>query len=312
MKKLLLAFMVIFLIPSFAGAEIPKSTLDSLWIRASSGEIRFRDEVQPSKDALIELGSDAVDYLVEKMDTRSAREMHTLVDLLGKIGKPAVAKVCEQLESGDNFRIVLACRILGKIKDTSAIVYLLPHAEDSLYNIRSGVASALGEIGDASASATLVQLAKDSDYLVRKSATVSLGKMPYSEAIDVLIDNLSDDYYGVRYSAATSLIKFGDKSKKALEGYITELVNGDFSELPSTRIFGVALALDCLGKIGDKGFSKDIKKIIKSKNDSVIRGYAVLSLKQIGGKSNLRFLKKIAKKEKDIFVNALLSDIINR
>ncbi|MBD3233279.1 MAG: hypothetical protein GF315_06100 [candidate division Zixibacteria bacterium] len=291
-------------------AEVSRSTLDSLWIRASSGMIRHQDEVKPSKEALVEYGEEAVEFLVEKMDTRSAREMHTLVDILGKIGSVATDEVCEQLNSDDPYRVRLACRTLGRIEDSSAVECLLPHADDTLYTVRSGVASALGEIAHRSATETLLRLAQDEDYIVRKSATVSLGKMPFESVYQRLMANLSDDYYGVRYTAAASLAGYEKKAVPAIKGYITENLNINSTDLPQNRIFSVALAIDCLGKISDKKSSKMLKKIIDSDNDGIIRAYAARSLGEIGGKSNRKFLVKMENRETDPFVSQLLADAI--
>ncbi len=307
---LLLCFLIMVYPLSSSYAEVSQSTLDSLWIRASSGMIRYQDEVKPSREALVEYGEEAVDYLAGKMDTRSAREMHTLVDILGEIGSVVTDEVCEQLDRDDPYIVRLACRALGRIGDSSAVECLLPHANDSLYTIRSGAASALGKIGHRSATDILLRLAHDEDYIVRKSATVSLGKMPFELVYESLLENLSDEYYGVRYTAAASLAGYEKKAAPALKGYITENLNINSSDLPRNRVFAVALAIDCLGKIGQKKSSRLLKKIVDSENDRIIKAYAARSLGKIGGKSNRKFLVKMKKSETDPFVSQLLADAI--
>jgi len=308
MRNLIILLILILTSTTSSYAEVDKSALDSLWIKATSGLIRFQEEVQPSKDALIEHGEDAVSFLIDKMDTRSAREMHALVDILGKIGEQATLDVCGQLESDDYYRVNLATRVLERIKDSTSVVYLLRHAQDSLYNIRSGVASALGGIGHKSATGTLLKLASDSDYTVRKSATVALGKMPFEEVYPALLTNLSDGYYGVRYTAANSLVKFEKDAVKPLKDFI-EIDMKDLSSYKSdNEIFGIALAVDCLGKIGDKKSSKLLKKISKTSGNHLIRGYAARALGEIGGKSNIKYLRESSETESDPFVKAMIID----
>ncbi|MCP4631682.1 MAG: HEAT repeat domain-containing protein [candidate division Zixibacteria bacterium] len=308
MKNLIIILLLLLAFTTSSNAEVEKSALDSLWIKATSGLIRFQEEVQPSKDALIEHGEDAVGFLIDKMDTRSAREMHTLVDILGKIGNTATLKVCGQLESDDYYRVNLATRILEKIKDSTSVEYLLQHAQDSLYNIRSGVASALGGIGHKSATGTLLKLASESDYTVRKSATVALGKMPFEEVYPALLTNLSDSYYGVRYTAANSIVGFEKDAVKALKDFIERYMKDLSSFKSDDEIFGIALAVDCLGKIGDKKSSKLLKKVSKISGDYLIRGYALRALGAIGGKSNIKFLHKSSETVSDPFVQAMIAE----
>jgi len=291
-----------------AGADVTQAKLDSLWIRASSGEIRFAEQVQPSKDSLAGYGSDAVEFLVDKMNTRSALEMQILTDILGKIGVAGIPRVCQQLDSPDDFRARLACRVLGRIKDPAAVPCLLPHAFDPLFNIRAGVATALGEIGHPSATDTLRKMAKDQDYLARKSAVVALGKMPFEKVADDLVNGLSDGYYGVRYAAASSLVGFGKPAAAILKKFISNTLIVSGSLLPQPRIYALALAADCLGKIGDKSCSKTLQEMIQSDYDPVVMGYAARALGVLEGKSSLKFLKKIQLSQNDIFVQSMIAE----
>lgn len=303
-------------------ADVNQAELDSLWIRASAGGIRFQDQVKPCKEALVEKGADAVGYLVSKMDTRSAREMHTLVDILGEIGEPATFAVCGQLESDDYFRVRLAARVLGRIKDSTAVECLLPHASDSLYNIRAGVASALGEmrthlgIGRSSATETLLKLAGDDDYLVRKSATVALGKMPFQSTVGMLLTNLDDDYYGIRYTAATALSNYGEEAVPYLIQFIDSMLDSHSIRESDKKLYATVLAIDALGKIGDKNSINYLKKTIKSDledradHHSLIRGYAVRALGRTGNKSAIKFLEKQSRKETDFFVQSMIKEAL--
>ncbi|MBD3169912.1 MAG: hypothetical protein GF307_10550 [candidate division Zixibacteria bacterium] len=310
------ALILLFLILSLSQSDllaVTETELDSLWIRASSGGIRFRDEVQPAKDALVEHGEEAVDYLVDKMDTRGAREMHTLVDILGKIGSPAVDEVCGQLNSDDFYRVRLATRVLGRIGDSTAVDCLLPHAGSPEYNIRSGVASALGKIGHSSAVETLKELSRDEDYLVRKSAVVALGKMPFDKVKEQLILCLSDDYYGVRYSAGRAFAGYEDggaeESAEYLKDYVDEFLDKKepFSDIET---LAVTHAIETLGTMEYKDARGLFKDIIKSDRTSIIRGYAVRGLGKVGKESDFRMISKLVKYEPDYFVKSMMLNMV--
>ena len=63
--------------------------VDSLFVIASSGEVKYRDMVEPAKDSIAAIGADAVPILVDKFTTKSARERWTIIKILEKIGSPA-------------------------------------------------------------------------------------------------------------------------------------------------------------------------------------------------------------------------------
>ena len=53
---------------SYAAAETElKRKVDSLFVIASSGEVKYRDMVEPAKDSIAAIGADAVPILVDKL-----------------------------------------------------------------------------------------------------------------------------------------------------------------------------------------------------------------------------------------------------
>ncbi len=54
--------------------EATDSLVDRLFIQASSGEIKYRDLVQPSKDSIAALGKKALPRMCAKLTSRDARE----------------------------------------------------------------------------------------------------------------------------------------------------------------------------------------------------------------------------------------------
>ena len=67
-----------------------QETLEELFVMASSPELQYQEMRQPARDKIIEMGIDAVPFLVEKLGTTDARERHALENLLENIGSNAV------------------------------------------------------------------------------------------------------------------------------------------------------------------------------------------------------------------------------
>lgn len=189
-----------------ANAEGPlQKRVDSLFLIASSGEVMFKDLVQPAVDSLAAMGTDAVPALTEKLNTKSARERVTLMQVLKKIGSPAVPHLMAALRLSDGLAVERACMALGEIADSSATVSLAAVASHRRWQVREQALGALGRIkNNRGADAVSAGLA-DSIGQVRKSAAVACGQLRLGEAIPPLVHMLGDEFYGARMSAATSL-----------------------------------------------------------------------------------------------------------
>jgi HEAT repeat protein len=265
--------------------------IDSLFKFATTKTIYYQDQVQPSKDALGEIGEPAVPYLVDKMDTQDARTMHALVDIFKLIGTPAVPAIVEAIGAEDNYKRRLAVRALGDMKDTAAVEGLLQYADDPDYRIRSGVLTALGKIGDKRGVEPSLNGLKDDDYLVRTSAAVSLSMLADPSTINPLLKALSDDYYGVRFKAAEALWNIGESAidpiKKALE-----------NPSDSTAYY---LLIEIAGNLKDKKLIKPLTKILDS-DDPIARGFAAEALTTIDSKKAAKIFRKKLKEENHPFV----------
>jgi HEAT repeat protein len=246
-------------------------TVDSLFIRASNGNVMYTDLVQPSKNALGQMGESAVPRLVEKMKTQDAREMQTLEDVFKLIGHSAVSYLVDALGSADNYRRRLSARILGEMADSSAVDGLLRYTNDSDFRLRSGVISALGKIGNPRGVSPSRLALADSDYLVRTSAAIALTNFKDSTTILPLIRGLSDPYYGVRYPAAQALANIG---KPAIP-FIMDNLNKPNDTL------SFYLSIEIAGNLVDNRFTPKLDKIANS-DDPYARAFAVEALGKIG------------------------------
>jgi HEAT repeat protein len=194
--------------PSTSGAVTAslQKKVDSLFVIASTGEIRYKDMVQPAKDSLIALGADAVPILIDKLDTKSAGERVALIDIFKKIGKPAVPDLLKALKRDNGLVVERVCNALGEIADSSAVPGLIAVADRHRWQVREQSVGSLGRCrsqrGDSVVAAALV----DTIGQVRKAAAVSAGQLSLNGSIPALVHMLADDFYGARMCALETLL----------------------------------------------------------------------------------------------------------
>jgi len=300
MKKLILfviSSFVVLLVVSVANlhsaqADELKERVDSLFIKAGGGLEKYRDQAEPSKKALIEMGKDAVPYLLDKLSTQDAREMLTLIEILGKIGEPAVVPLIDSLKSKSKDVVKLSSRILGDIKDKRAVPPLIELLDKEDFNTRGYACEALGKIGDTTAFTQLSFCLKDSVEVVRKSAAVALGRMKDKQAISYLIQGLSDPHFSVRMTCASALVEIGKPSVKPLIKLLNKF---------KTDTIAVHLAIESLGKLKNKRATSALIKKLRSK-DWTTRAFTVEALGKIHDKKGITAIKKLKKKETHPFV----------
>jgi len=192
-----------------ANPDIPDPKLqkkvDSLFVIASSGEVKYRDMVAPAIEAIAKLGAPAVPVLLEKINTKSARERLTIIDILTKIGSPAVPKLVETLGRPDWLVVQRVCWALGDIKDSNAVDALKQVAYHPNWQVREYAVRALGLIGNLKGLPTVIKAFSDSLGPVRKAAAFAAGGIKSSQAIPNLVSALGDDFYGARFAASEAL-----------------------------------------------------------------------------------------------------------
>lgn len=267
--------------------------LDSLWIRASSGEERFRDQVEPCKQDLIAMGDTAVPYLVTKLSVEDAREALTLELIFGGIGAPAVPALCAALSDSNIWVLRNIGRALAAIKDKRAVGPLIGILKNPEQGVRSQACTALGKIADTSATLALLPMLADSAETVRKSASVALGGLADLRGLLALVAALGDSYYGVRFTAMEGLVKIGKPAVEPLLKFLD-------SAPPKARW----LAIATLGKIKDPHAEGKLTAELKS-TDPVSRAFAVDALVDLGTPGSRVALQKLS--DPDPFVQSRLA-----
>jgi len=204
---LLVVMLLAVAVPVSGGSVEDK--VDSLFVIASSGELKYRDMVQPAIDSLSAMGAPAVPRLIEKLSSKSARELHTITKILENIGRDAVPGLLDALTLDNPEELSRVCYTLGQIKDSSAVDGLMKTVNHDDWRVRSGAIGALGKIGDTRANAAVMRGLTDTVETVRKSAAVATGRLKNVEAIPALVHILGDSFYGARMTASEALVMFG-------------------------------------------------------------------------------------------------------
>jgi len=241
--------------------------IDSLFVIASSGEVKYRDMVEPAIEAIAKLGALAVPPLIEKLDTQSARDRLTIISTLTKIGSPAVPKLVEALGRPSWLVVQRVCWALGDIKDSSAIEPLRQVSFHPNWQVREYSIRALGNIGNVKGLLTVMNAFSDSVGAVRKAAAFASGQIKHKDAIHKLVDALGDDFYGARFAAMEALLLLD-----------TSAVIEKLRESAETA-GGLKAKMICqtLGKIG-QGDALDILNVLLDSNNPAMRTYAAVAI----------------------------------
>ena len=182
--------------------------IDSLFVIASSGELKYRDKVEPAIGAIARLGVPAVPHLIDKLTTNSARERLTLIQIMVNIGRPAVPKLVEALGRPEWLVVQRVCWTLGDIGDPGAIEPLKQVSYNPNWQVREYSIRAIGKIGNTAGVPSVIKAFSDSVGQVRKAAAFASGEIKDDAALQPLVKALGDDFYGARFEAMEALLHF--------------------------------------------------------------------------------------------------------
>lgn len=229
--------------------------------------------------ALIHIGSPAIPFLLEQLNSINFHIRSSVIHILGEIKDPSaippliqamedrsgsirrdIARAIEKFKSvaippllealnQENATIRLeAVKILGKLDEISILGTLFNLLKDPLENIRLEVVKALGKLADNRAVEPLLKMLRDSSSEVREETARSLGLIRDQRAVPLLIQALEDYSHEVQETAAGALGRIGDKT--AIEPLAAKLKGAFLPKRVSTIMalsrFGDARAVEPL------------------------------------------------------------------
>jgi len=177
-----------------------------------------------AEHALIEIGSPAVELLINALRDRNPYVSWKAAEILSKIDAPCIVEQLAAVirDSDSRLRSIIA-DTLGELGDPHAFEPLVALLRDTDENVRASAAAALGNIKDVRAVEPLVVTLRDIDPTVREKAAEALGKIG-APAVKSLITLLSDANTELRRGAVRALVEIG---AHAIEPLIIALRDSD-------------------------------------------------------------------------------------
>ncbi|NVM21381.1 MAG: HEAT repeat domain-containing protein [Desulfobacterales bacterium] len=197
------------------------------------------------------------------------------VEILTKVGRPAVENLIAELKGEDPIARRHAVRSLGEIRDPRSVGPLIVALNDADLLIQRHAVEALGKIKDPRAVEPLMAILDDENgpSHVRMAAADALGRFREPIAVQSLIFALYDENWNVRSRAAKALGTI--KDPRAVEPLIRALEDED------ATVRGYAA--EALGKLKNVCAVEPLGAALKDTNREV-RKRAAQALKKITGR----------------------------
>ncbi len=178
-------------------------------------------------DELVQIGTPAVDALIDAVNDGDATVCGNAIEVLGRIGDPrALGTLIIALQDSDHNVIIAAMNALRRINDPLAIQPLINFlTEDDLY-LHFYATHSLSQINHPSTVEALLEALKTSeDPNVQHGCIVALGRLGHAQAIKPLITLLQSDQPKIRYSAVYALGDLAAHGDAETIAAITPLTN---------------------------------------------------------------------------------------
>ncbi|GEM_PF-355585 len=255
----------------------------------------FDETAGEAKEALIELGGEGLDVIIDTYPLQEEKVRALLCDILGEIGNRKAENILV-LAIKDDYGHVRssAAAAIGKIDPEKAAIEIICLLQDEFDDVRNAAVDALcllargsykailsrilpllsadnpyvrekaiivlGRIGGIEDVESIRLAIKDDSSLVRKAAVHALGERGEGRYVQDIILALADEDREVRLAAARVLGSI--RSKEAAEPLLLLLSDED--------IWVKAVAVESLGKIGTENVVKAVKGLVDDENGMVV------------------------------------------
>ena len=177
-------------------------------------------------EALISLGAEATDYLIEAFKTTNTDVKKFIIDILGSTGDlKALPLLLKALDDKDENVRASAVEHLGNIrKNVSVINALIAILKKKDIWVAYPAADALGRIGDARAVDALVSVLQQK--ALRKPVIRALGQISEVRSLNSIVPFLKDESKTIREETVKAIERFFQKG--ILEEIIIESIKSTF------------------------------------------------------------------------------------
>jgi len=293
-------FLFLYLTIFLTSENTELSWLDSLFVRASVGRFDYLYLNEGARDSISKIESDTISqYLVNKFSTCSAREFHTIVDILKRMDERSRPALSNGLKSEDLQIKISTLYTIGEISDSLLIFEALENFEDTNWKVRANIARILGFYDIPALIPHMIKYLNDPESRVRLYSLISLGKLENlnDSFISYILPNLVDEDVNIRSAASGVLIKFGDKC--------VEILKEKFWELPKVSQFEI---IEVLGEIGSNSAVQFLSVLIDD-SDEYRRAFIYNELSK--SENGLKMIERLYEDESSLFLRSLLENIKN-
>jgi hypothetical protein len=280
-------------------------TVDRVFEVASLWEVGDnRDRVRHARKRLIDMGMDAIVYIVSnKMDTKFSLELRTIEEVAKAHPDSIEPLLLELLQDDNRYRRANAVWLLGQIASKGSVDHLMAMLEEKRnFKFRHTVINALGEIKQKKATASIVPFLEDEKERVRIAAARALGEIEDPDAIPALLHAFEDRYFTVRLASENSMVAIGTPAVEPL----LEMVNKNERK---KLLFHAIAALGRIAEGQDPVIQRSERLRIKGAlipyldhGEKAMRAQAVGALARFGDADVLRLLESKRAYETDPFV----------
>ncbi|MEI6377629.1 MAG: HEAT repeat domain-containing protein [bacterium] len=170
---------------------------------------------------------EAVEPIIHSLDVPGEVSQRRVAEILVILGARAIEPILDILKtpSYNEASHSIAARVAGLLRAERAVSALQNLLTHQAPNVRLNAVRSLALIEDHSTTPSIASLSEDSSWEVRSSVMTALGRLHASDRIPLLLQGLSDPEWWVRHNAATSLIQLGDPGIKELRNAVDHHVD---------------------------------------------------------------------------------------
>lgn len=306
MKKVLIYTLVIYFFVNIrisAAKDYTEKELDEIFGIASSGETKYygKEIQKKAQNTIIGLKDKSAGFLVKKLNSKSAREIISAMEFLGKMGKECTPYLVYAAENPDTHSTIVSriIAVFEKTKDNRAVKTVYSKLDTTNARIKRAAISALAVFGEKSAIPEMIKALNDENPAIVRASISALGKLDAESAIPDLVKMLDDERYSIRYPAALVLTNFRGKAVEELLDY-----------LPKSGKLAKYQIVECFGKIKDKRAVEPLINML-SDQDWALRAFCVEALISIGEEKGINEIIKMESIETNGFVIEKIREILD-
>jgi HEAT repeat protein len=164
-----------------------------------------------------------VERAVRLLNERSTSVRMDVLDILRKTGNYCIEAIIQLLYHPNEDMRVYGCEVLGFLKNTSSLPYLIEKAYEDNENVKNAAVMALGEFDDPRAIDVLLDVLQQEEW-VAFSAICSLQKIGNKRSVPALLSVFKGRGEELSLAACEALMSFQDsRIIEEIVGFVTSL-----------------------------------------------------------------------------------------